>query len=288
VKDLSQRCIFSGNTENLNTIMEITLDGEKYKVAVSEEFEDEASPAAIRKRIPERIAELEKAKSDMMAKLEEFKALASELGFDLVKKTQSGLILAEEKTEQPRESAPADPNALANAPTTKVGDATFKVQKNERSKKSSEEGMTPEEVEAAQEAAKRKSAAFQGAPRATSGEAARYSQHLLPESAAIKTPTGVKEVQRPEIFAKQMQTVKGREGVPVAIPRTLSGSDGKTTISIVDTGGDRTIQARAKQLGAMREMGDSTDYSQTCRPCQGTGFHAKKPCKTCDGTGFLI
>ena len=68
--DLSRKCIFSGSTDNLNTIMEIALDGEKYKVAVSEEYEDDASPGAIKKLIPDRIAEMEKEKAAMREKME--------------------------------------------------------------------------------------------------------------------------------------------------------------------------------------------------------------------------
>lgn len=291
MKDLSQRCIFSGGTENLNTIMEITLDGEKYKVAISDEFEDEASPGVIKKKIPERLEELEKRKSEMAAKLEEFRSLAAELGFDLVKKTDSNLMLAEEKSEAPQQDRkPAPPNldALANAPETKIGDSTFKIQKNARTQNDKDEGLTPEEIEAAREAAKRKSEAFQNAPRPTPGEAASYAKHHLPEKITVQTPEGLKEVSKPEVFAKKMQTIKGRGGVPTAIPRSLQGRDGETTIFVIDTGGDKTIQARAKQLGAMRESGDGTDYSQVCRPCQGTGVHAKRKCHTCSGTGFII
>lgn len=286
MKDLSQRCIFSGSTENLNTVMEITLNDEKFKVAISSEYEDEASLSAIKKQIPKRLDELDKKKKEMEAKLEEFKMIAAELGFELTPKGQSssGLIIAENKT---RSANPPDPNALRDAPTAKIGDSTFKVQRNTRAE-GKEAGLSAEEAEAALDAAKRRSAGVQGSTGATSGEAARFTKHHLPESVAIRTREGVKEVSKPEIYAKKMQTVRGREGIPTAIPLNLSGSDGETTIQIVNTGGNRTIQERTKQLNVMREMGNLADYSQVCKPCQGTGQHARKLCRNCGGAGFII
>jgi len=47
--DMSQNCIFSGSTENLNTTMVITIDDQKYKVAISDECEDQAYPTAIKR-----------------------------------------------------------------------------------------------------------------------------------------------------------------------------------------------------------------------------------------------
>jgi len=85
-----------------------------------------------------------------------------------------------------------------------------------------------------------------------------------------------------------MQTVKGAAGVPTAIPRSIKGADGETTITVVNTGGDKTIQMRGRQLGQMREQGQGGFYSQNCRPCQGTGLHARRRCKACDGSGIII
>lgn len=289
--DLSNRCIISGSTENLNTTMEVTLDNEKYKISISDEHEDEASPSLIRKLIPKRLEDDQRRKEERLAKLDEFKQLAADLGFDLVKKGSSGLIIAQEPQRpapEVRRAAPADPEALIDKPTVNMGGAQFKMQKNTRQTQKVE-GLSIEEAEAALEAAKRRSADTETIQHATSGEASSFPRHQLPDKVAIRTRSGeVVEVDRPKRGAQTMQTVKGREGIPTAIPRTIRGSDGETTITIVDTGGDKTLKARAQQLGRMRETGDRADYSRPCPPCQGTGYHAKKLCKKCDGVGFLI
>lgn len=282
MKDLSQRCIFSGSTDNLNTILEVTLNGEKYKVAVSDEHEDDASLGAIKKLIPERLAAKERAKAEMLAKLDEFKALADELGFDLVKKGESSKSFV-------NPHSPPDPDTLADQPTVEVGGATFKMQKNTRqNNKPKEEGLTEEEAAAAIEAAKREARHAQGHDRPAHGEAPPIPKHSLPEAITVQTPEGPKVYHKPQKGAQKMQTVKGAGGVPTAIPRNIHGTDGETTITITDTGGDKIIQMRGRQLGQMREMGQGSFYSQSCRPCQGTGLHAKKRCKACDGSGIIV
>ena len=292
MKDISKRCIFSGSTENLNTIMEISLDGEKYKIAVSDEHEDDATPSAIRELIPQRLEELDKEKEKRREKFEQFRELAEEFGFDLVQK--GGLLLAQTPDAPAADAAPQvsraapDPEALKNKPTVQVGEKKFKMQKNTRAARNNDDGLNEEEAHAALEAAKRNSQKYEGNESPTPRQAPRLPSHQMPDAVTVRTWQGEKTVERPETISKKLQTVKGRAGIPTTIPRNLQGTDGETTITIVDTGGDRTIQARGKDLARMREQGDETYYQQHCRPCQGTGFHAKKQCKTCGGVGFLI
>ena len=71
MRDLSHKCIFNGTTEDLNTTMVITYEGEKYKIAICDEFEDEASPGAIKKLIPNALAEIDADEADRLKKLEQ-------------------------------------------------------------------------------------------------------------------------------------------------------------------------------------------------------------------------
>lgn len=271
MKDLSQRCIFSGSSDNLNTIMEVTLDGEKYKVAVSEEYEDEASPGAIKKLIPERVAAMEAAKAEMLSKMEEFKALAAELGFDLVK-----------KGEKP-----------APAPTPALKPQTDSMnQDGLKSQKSAREEMSREEVVAAHEASKREKTPIQVKSTAP-GISSPVSPHVIPEQIEIKTKDGTKIVEKPQKFRETQQLVRGPGGVSIPIPRSIEGADGETTITITNGIDDRIIQQRGKQLNMMRENDDYSFWSEECRQCNGAGIihnrrNEKKQCKTCGGAGIII
>lgn len=269
MKDLSQRCIFSGSSENLNTIIEITLDGEKYKVAVSDEYEEDASPGAIKKLIPERVAAMEAAKAEMINKLEEFKALAAELGFDLIR-----------KGEQP----PPQPT-----PQVKPDDSRqpgVKQQKNMRKEVSREEAI------AAHEAAKRETAPIQ-VTRSAAGITAPISPHVIPEQIEVKTRDGTKIVEKPEKFDETHQLVRGPGGITIPVPRSIKGTDGETTITITNGIDDKIIQQRGKQLNMMRENDDYSFWSDECRQCSGAGIienrrGQKKQCKTCGGAGIII
>lgn len=267
MKDLSQRCIFSGSSENLNTFMEITLDGEKYKVAVSQEFEDDASPGAIKKLIPDRIASMEAAKAEMMSKFEEFKLIASEMGFDLVKKGE----------------AASSPVPMSTQQITSDG---FKRQKNKRSELSREEAI------AAHEAAKRAEKPIK-ITHSAAGISAGAAPHVIPRQVEVKTPDGTKIIEKPKTLNETQQMVKGPGGVPIPIPKNIRGIDGETTITVVEDVNDRIIQMRGKQLHQMREQGDESYYSKSCRQCDGVGMienrrGERKQCKNCGGYGILI
>ena len=276
MKDLSQRCIFNNTTENLNTIMEVTLDGNKYKVAISDEHEDDASPGVIKKLIPPRLAILEKEEAETLSKLDKLKQLAAELGFHIVKNGPKSAMASE------------PPPTLEGKPSVDIDGKQFKIQKNTRKHNKANEGLSKEEAAAALDATKRRAESSASISNPTQGEAATYASHNAPEAVTVQTSNGPKTIPKPQVGTKTLQTVKGRAGVPTTIPRSLHGADGQTTITIVDTGGDKTIQARGKQLAQMRQHGDQSYYSRACPPCQGTGFHAKRQCKTCDGVGFII
>jgi hypothetical protein len=269
MQDLSQRCIFSGSSENLNTIMTVTLDGEKYKVAVSDEHEDDASPGAIKRLIPERLAAKEAARAEMLSKMEEFKALASELGFDLVK-----------KGEKPALTPQAKENPLDKS--------TLRQQKNTRP----DTDLSKEEIMAAREAAKRAESPLQ-VTHTAAGIAAAVSPHIIPQHVEVQTTEGTKIVEKPRIINETQQMVKGPGGVPIPIPRNIKGTDGETTITITGGINDKIIQQRGKQLHMMRENNDASFYNSDCRQCKGKGIienrrGEQKQCRTCGGAGIVI
>lgn len=71
--DISNKCVFSGSKEKLTLTMVINVNGEDWKVAVSSEHEDTATPGAIKKLIAARLIEIE-----------DLKAKAALLGMKLV------------------------------------------------------------------------------------------------------------------------------------------------------------------------------------------------------------
>jgi len=243
---MSQNCIFSGSTENLNTTMVITIDDQKYKVAISDECEDQAYPTAIKKIVAEKANERNQ-------KLEQLKKIAEELGFGLIDpKANSQDLIVPERTPtteqpqpqppQPQPQPPQPQQTLENAP--KIG--SFRVQKNTREKTANNVGLGPEEAKAALEVANRFS---KGRPvhSPTARQAPRFNSHQIPNQIQARDNYGNQvQVERPVNISKKVQVVKGRCGIPTVVPKNIISSDGQTiietTINVVDTGGDKMLQ----------------------------------------------
>lgn len=291
--DLSQNCIFSGTTDNLNTTMVVKVDGEEYKVAISDEYEDEAVPSKIKKLVVEKASERE-------SKLEQLQRLAEELGYSLSAQElqNQGLVIPqkqEQETPQQEEIEPTPKPKLKKQTKKEQEDlpkmGKYRVQKAPK-KDYSNEGLTPEEAEAALEAAKRQAASGE-VESPTSREAPQYRSISIPREIEVKDDQGnVVRATRPQNVAQKRQVVKGRAGIPVSIPKDIVSNNGsdiiETNIQVVNTGGDPALQRRFKSLNEMQERGALRDYVVSCRPCKGLGYlgRVKKTCKYCEGTGI--
>lgn len=290
--DLSQNCIFSGTTDNLNTTMVVKVDGKEYKVAISDEYEDEAIPSKIKKLVVERANERE-------SKLEQLQRLAEELGYSLNSQDLQGQgLVIPQKQDAETESKPESPKSKSlkkqvskqnHEDLPKMG--KYRVQKAPQ-KEQANDGLTPEEAEAALEAAKRQAASGE-VPSPTSREAPQYRSINIPKEIEVKDDQGnVVRAARPQNVAQKRQVVKGRAGIPISIPKDVVSNNGsdiiETTIQVVNTGGDPALQRRFKSLNEMQERGALRDYVTSCRSCRGLGYlgRNKKSCKYCEGTGI--
>lgn len=88
--DLSDKCIFSGSSDNLNTIITISIDNEQYKVAISDEYSN-SSLDDIRKQTQLKIKPLLEMKKLLETNIEEFRKLANNLGYDIIKLSTSNV-----------------------------------------------------------------------------------------------------------------------------------------------------------------------------------------------------
>lgn len=285
--DLSNTCIFSGTSDNLNTVMKVTVDGQEYKVAISEEFEEEASLGAIKKKIKEQ-AEVQQKKHDLLQQL------ADELGYDL-SPGQGGLIIArpQEPERLPKEEAwPEASSSMRATPQIEPKDmpivsGNLRAQKNDRQKKAIVEGLDKKEAEAALERATKRAAIGNGenveAP--PPGAATTRPAYHLPSSVTAKVDGKEVEVQAPKVTAKTTQVVEGVGGFPVKIDRSVSSRVGDTNIKVIRSVNDKDLINLTKQADATggRMFSD-------CRACGGMGVHRMtgKECPRCEGTGLQI
>jgi len=290
--DLSHACIFSGATTELNTMV-VVVDGREYKVAVAAEYEEEASIGTLKRLVKEKAQELLDNQAKRLQEIEELHRRAAELGLTIVSaESHSGLVIAK-PNEPPRLDIPQLPRPVVKEPDPtprslqpQQSNGSLLVQKNNRIRNKPVTGLSPEEAEnALEEASKRAQidARNQMLSDPPAGAASRYAPIPIPSRVSAKV--GGKEVVVDKtIVEAQVQTsqvVKGRGGIPVRLPRSEVSRAGQTQISIVNTGGDKTIQDVAKVLSAGVKPMD-------CGYCRGTGFIKNQDCGKCGGTGVTI
>lgn len=265
--------------------MTVKVDGTEYKVAVCDQFAEEASLGKIKELIT-------KKASERSSKLEELQRIAAELGYNLSPTAMNkNALIIPQKIMQP-EVQPQQQQAQPQEAPMAIDPGTLKIQKNVR-QRTSNDGLSPEEAEAALEAAKSKAERQLIHSPATS-QAPSYSSHSLPARMESRDRQGnVVFVDRPTNRSTKLQVVRGREGMPVTIPKTIVASAGKTlietNINVIDSGGDRTVQNRFKALNLMNERGQNGNYLQQCSVCRGSGITGrnKQTCPKCSGSGFV-
>lgn len=287
--DFSKSCVFCDSTEDLNTVMTISIDDKDYKIAVGDSCEDEALPKKIKEALKIKIEADKKKQLDKDAKLEALKEAAAEFGFELAPVGSSKLMIP---TKLEVQTAP--PKDLSNAPVIEQNGGKFVVQKNTRdaaTPRTIPKGMGAAQAKVALEVAQQNSAS--GFPSSEIGGATEYQSHVLPESA--QTRRGVVNF-KPETITKINQTVPGRLGIPTVIPEKIIGADGSTEIKIVKSGGDNLIQRRMKALNQARMGAEGAgmpasaqphDRIHNCMSCNGSGDVKGRVCIRCQGAGFI-
>lgn len=111
------------------------------------------------------------------------------------------------------------------------------------------------------------------------------------------TSYDVPEQAAPQIIDHEEQVITGRGGVPVPIPKKIVSSAGTTEVAVVDTGGDKALQQRFKNLSDTRESHDfskgytkeAASSARPCTFCRGTGIAkiGKQACPKCKGSGLV-
>jgi hypothetical protein len=115
----------------------------------------------------------------------------------------------------------------------------------------------------------------------------------LEKHASYKLPSAEKT---PVITAKKDQKYVTESGREVVVPTMIYDDEGgKTSIRIVNTGGDRALQNRFKGMAEGSKGGAGPDFRnqyavRDCTACGGTGVSRvdkSKPCPKCGGDGFF-
>ena len=241
--------------------MTITLDdGAKAEVWVSDSYLDQATPV----KVKEATIKILEAQSGKQKEIEELLARAKELGIDL------GGSGAAPVAAQPQASTPTTPAKQAKAEPTPFN-----------------EDVQPEVA---------------GARIIDSVDADKAMDNLAVDNQTGGQAGGMRqayEVRSDEEASEDLRggekdeinTVRVRDGMSIAIPTRRVGKMGETKIQIVDSGGDSALQERFKSLNGGDGQQSTAGYtvrSAQCGLCRGQGVvMGSKKCPKCGGAGMV-
>ena len=260
-------CIFDGSLDNLNTMTVRTDDGQTAQVPVCDKCAEFATLPKVKQAYLEW---LEKQNAVQAAKQQEIDAL-------MAKAKELGLELAIPQPMPQRDNAgvsfPSGPQVLPQ----NIQESTLPRMGGK---------VIDGRVADSRHVDTKVSGSVQALGSAVSGGGAEY---------AIRSDTKAsKDLKAGEVA--EIATVKGRQGMEIAIPVRRSGPTGETIVSIVDKGGDADLQRRFKGMASKSKDDNQPDFRNgyqvktvQCPLCRGERMiqGGKKICPKCGGHGQI-
>lgn len=284
---LNKTCLCCSSTTELNTRMQVTVESKEYEIVLCSQHEETTA-----KKAREIVAAKLKEYADLMEKLKSFGMNAEDC------EISAGGIAIPKAIEEPAPATPAEPTPADNPTGVKVivakkrpQAAPMQTQLAPTMIRSDNFTVNPNRTMAG---------AVKGIASEVNleGRSSINVQSFIEADIAKSRQTGALSESAPKPMSKiaESQTVRGRGGAPMTIPRRIKHNiGGETFINVVDTGGDRTIQDRTKALAAEDGWGKDPfryrkGYDVTpCSLCNGTGNTSinNEVCPKCKGTGVL-
>jgi hypothetical protein len=269
VMKFDNKCICCGSSSNLDTILTVTVDDVKYQVTVCDEHAEDITPKQVKEKVREKINEY----NQLVDKMKEF-------GMDVTESSPGGIMVAEDSTKssetEESEEKPSKKRKilLANTDGEVVADKEAGKQPRVIKKK-----VLPKVRSVSGALASKSGNRMSIEARESVDAAAAVESEII---AAKKKGKGKEtvEVEVPVTEDIEYQTVPGRGGRPMRIPKRIKHNQGSTKVAIVNTGGDRTIQDR------FREMADISKRTGMEGHIYGRDGYDTVPCNMCDGSGI--
>lgn len=253
------RCIFC-NTQADCSSMQVKTKNASHVAWYCQTCEDLATPKKVREIIEKREADLA-----------EFEAKAKEMGYTLTPMGGGGIVAVAAPTDTP-------------APAPQVAAPTPKVQ-------STETRLDPRQRPAA-----RKIRDVEAPTQAVdpAGRNVPLEKHAVYDTTQKVTRKDGTQAEAPKSYVEEAQTIVGRGGAEIAIPKRVVGDSGTTDIAIIDNGGDAALQKNFKSLSEGSKKGQGPDFRsgysvRECGFCKGTGIAriTKSTCPKCGGKGSV-
>jgi len=259
-------CIICSSDKNLNTQMYITINNKKIIVVLCDEHAEDTTVKVAKEKYLERRKQIESI-------MEQAKAL--------------GLNVSDSSLKPPTPTVDAP---TVDAPTVDAhGDDSSVVNDSHINKnrgKAIVQDMNNEEVsEEGWISTNRYNNAEKSGYTSVGGSGAQsYSSYKV---------SGQEDILKEELLEGKvkMDVVEGRGGQPLPIPAKRIDGTGTTTIRIVNSENDQTLQRRFKDMAGQENTPDFrhgyNDATRTCPICRGDCYVNGKDCPKCKGSGLI-
>lgn len=270
---LDKVCINCGSSSNLNISITMDIDGQQYKTVVCDKHES-MTLIEVRQKIEDKLNKYKQ----LLAQMEEF-GLSVDDGKDLTIVKNSKEEVTEEQQPRPKPE-PKQNIVIANEDGEVVSE---KTDKGVRVKK---KRIVPK--------VKIRNVSNQSGMGIKSGQSLDVDRQVREEMSKCD-PKDRNSIEAPMTEDVEFQTVQGRAGQPMQIPKKIKHNKGSTTINLVNSGGDAALQRRFKHMAEVSKSEEGKSYGQNgydykeCTACDGTGHNklAKGSCPKCGGTGMI-
>lgn len=282
---LNNRCLRCETTSDLNTIISVMVEGEKFEIALCGQHEG-ITPKQVRNLVLKK----QKQYKDLVSKMKAFG-----VDVDSIETSSEGVLVVPPKdepvlVEQPVEQEPVE------RPNQKVVQEVVQQPIEGRS----EQAPVVEGKLAKQQNLSVQPVAGQAKGHAVdvnveSRTSVDVNDAVAREVQAAKDEGKLAKDAPTEFISNvtETQVVRGRGGQPMTIPKVIKHNiGGNTVINIVDTGGDQTIQDRTRALAQEEKPYSFASQGfdvQDCTMCKGSGMTTinNSECPKCKGTGIL-
>ena len=297
------KCLRCESITNLNTHMSVKVENTEYDVVLCDQHSDDTTPKMAREVVAQKLAEY----ASLVEKMKAF-------GVDMSQVSPGGIVLAQTKPEQTE--APQPQQQPEQKGSAKIIVATPRQQPKQqmtRQQPAAQGGVKVVSKQPAESSIQKSEALrirpisgvavgsgaqvqIEGRPSVNIGDTI---QRVIEEGKRGGRIDREEKVAMPTSRVSETQTVRGRGGQPMTIPRVIKHNQGTTVINVVDTGGDQTIQQRFRTLAAQGMNDNKKIYNfgdprqgydvMNCTLCGGTGITASngESCPKCKGTGIL-
>lgn len=295
---LNNRCIVCESSVELNTIINVIIDGKKYDVAICDKHAEDTTPKKTKDLVQKKLAEFDQ----LVKRMKDFGIVIPQ---DDLKSNKIAVaqrveeeapLLEGVEPDLPKEPAVKEKMVVAKKAVNSKVNVQRKIQFQKNPIRSAVSG--PVNSVGGTVNSERGAGSVEIDKRGSLDVASVVTESIgkLKERGYVKKD---QEVSVPIPIKVESQMVPGRKGVPVRLPKVIRDNNGGvTTIAIINTGGNEAIQERFKELAdESRRTEGNTAYSFgekgydviNCSLCEGTGKARATGdvCPKCKGVGML-